>query len=167
MSLLWDDEGDRCFLVTTSRSQTTLRMPLLTGRISRCYAMLSCKSHRTYRSHELGVSLTCSRACTHGIVVTQLTPGDHTHNLDVDPRTRSYLVHIPPAYNGSKAFPVVLAYHGGGSNADVTVPFTGLSDKADRSGFIVVYPSGTGRLPKALTWNAGNCSPVCHVEQGR
>ena len=35
--------------------------------------------------------------------------------------------------------------------------FSGLNDKADQAGFIVVYPNGTGRLERALTWNAGNC----------
>jgi polyhydroxybutyrate depolymerase len=52
---------------------------------------------------------------------------------------------------------VVLAFHGGGSNAQQMVRFCGLNEKADEAGFIVVYPSGTGRLERALTWNAGNC----------
>ena len=32
-----------------------------------------------------------------------------------------------------------------------------LSGTADKYGFIVVYPSGTGRTPAALSWNGGNC----------
>jgi polyhydroxybutyrate depolymerase len=32
-----------------------------------------------------------------------------------------------------------------------------MSEKADQAGFIAVYPSGSGRLPRALTWNGGNC----------
>src|ERR1700691_6422724 len=86
-----------------------------------------------------------------------LKPGDHTRSLDVDKRTRSYIVHVPPGYDGSKEVPVVLAFHGGGSNAEQMVQFCGLNEKADKEGFIVVYPSGTGRLEKLLTFNAGNC----------
>jgi polyhydroxybutyrate depolymerase len=53
--------------------------------------------------------------------------------------------------------PVVLAFHGGGANADNMVFFSGLSEKANEAGFIVVYPNGTGRLQRMLTFNAGNC----------
>src|SRR5262249_41276708 len=61
------------------------------------------------------------------------------------------------SYDGTRPFPVVLAFHGGGSNAGQMVRFSGLNDKADQAGFLVVYPNGTGRLEQALTWNGGNC----------
>jgi polyhydroxybutyrate depolymerase len=51
----------------------------------------------------------------------------------------------------------VLAFHGGGSNAEQMVRFCGLNEKADKEGFIVVYPNGAGRFRRALTWNGGNC----------
>ncbi len=86
-----------------------------------------------------------------------LKPGDHTRSLEVDQRQRSYLVHVPPGYDGHKPVPVVLIFHGGGSNAEQMVQFCGLNDKADQAGFLAVYPSGSGRLPKLLTWNGGNC----------
>jgi polyhydroxybutyrate depolymerase len=86
-----------------------------------------------------------------------LGPGDHTRTLTVGNLKRTYLVHVPESYDGKRPYPVVLAYHGGGSNAEQMVRFSGLSDKADTAGFIVVYPSGTGLLEKALTWNGGNC----------
>ena len=35
--------------------------------------------------------------------------------------------------------------------------FCGLNEKADKEGFIAVYPNGTGRLEQMLTWNGGNC----------
>jgi polyhydroxybutyrate depolymerase len=86
-----------------------------------------------------------------------LTPGDHTRSLEVDRRTRTYLVHVPKSYDGKKGYPVVVAFHGGGSNAEQMVHFCGLNDKAEKAGFLAVYPNGTGRLEKALTWNGGNC----------
>ena len=88
---------------------------------------------------------------------SQLTPGDHTRTVEVDKLTRKYLVHIPPKYDPKTPSPVVLAFHGGGSNAEVMVKFCGLNETADKHGFIVVYPSGTGRLEKLLTFNGGNC----------
>ena len=87
----------------------------------------------------------------------QLEPGDHTRSVESDGRTRSYIVHLPPSCDGSKPLPVVLAFHGGGSNAKQMARFCGLNDKADEAGFIAVYPDGTGRFERMLTWNAGNC----------
>lgn len=86
-----------------------------------------------------------------------LGPGDHTRTLKVGDLDRNYLVHVPKQYDTQKPTPVVLAFHGGGGNAEGMVKFCGLNDKADEAGFIVVYPSGTGRLEKLLTFNGGNC----------
>jgi polyhydroxybutyrate depolymerase len=66
-------------------------------------------------------------------------------------------MHVPKGYDGSKPTPIVLVFHGGGSNAEQMVKFCGLNETADKYGFITVYPSGTGRLARALTWNGGNC----------
>jgi polyhydroxybutyrate depolymerase len=76
--------------------------------------------------------------------------------IDVDGHERSYLVHLPvPIPDGRR--PVVLAFHGGLNSATSMVNLSGLNDKADREGFIAVYPNGSGRLSRALTWNAGSC----------
>ena len=77
--------------------------------------------------------------------------------VNVDGLERSYRVHVPVGFNNTRPTPVVLAFHGGGSNAEQMVSFSGLSQKADQGKFIVVYPNGTGRLPAALTWNGGIC----------
>ena len=86
-----------------------------------------------------------------------LGPGDHTRTLQGDGWQRSYLVHVPPQYDPKKPTPVVLVFHGGGSNAEQMVRFCGLNEKADQEGFIAVYPQGTGRFKRLLTWNGGNC----------
>jgi len=91
------------------------------------------------------------------IGVGGIEPGDHTRSVRVDRRTRSYLVHVPPSYDGSKPFPVVLAFHGGLSRAESLIQESGLNEKADAAGFIAVYPNGTSRYGRLLTWNAGNC----------
>jgi polyhydroxybutyrate depolymerase len=84
-------------------------------------------------------------------------PDHEMRTLQVDSLKRSYLLHLPPDYDGRQARPLVLAFHGGGVNAETMVYFSGLSEKADEEGFVIVYPNGTGRVPRARTWNAGNC----------
>ncbi|MFU8829343.1 MAG: alpha/beta hydrolase family esterase [Phycisphaerales bacterium] len=83
-----------------------------------------------------------------------LGPGQHTRELELDGRDRSYIVHLPASYDAESPTPVVLAFHGAGMNADLMIPFSGLSDAAEKHGFIVVYPNGVGVGPM-LTFNAG------------
>lgn len=94
-----------------------------------------------------------------------MQPGDWTRALTVGSRTRSYLVHVPPGYDGHEPFPVVLAFHGGGSNGLMMSRFCGLNDKADAAGFVVVYPEGTGPNENAQSWNGGNCCGYAMIEQ--
>jgi polyhydroxybutyrate depolymerase len=85
----------------------------------------------------------------------QLGPGDHTRSLEVGGRTRSYILHLPPRYDPKRPTPVVLAFHGAMTNAPIMAWCSGLSDKADKAGFIVVYPNGTGKGNLLLVWNSG------------
>ena len=80
---------------------------------------------------------------------------DRTRTLQVDGRARSYIVHVPPKLDPKKPTPVVLAFHGAATNASIMAISTGLSDKADEAGFVVVYPNGTGKGDLLLVWNAG------------
>jgi polyhydroxybutyrate depolymerase len=83
---------------------------------------------------------------------------DTLFSLRHDGRVRTYLVHLPASYSKDKAWPVVLVFHGGGGQGEKMASMTGFSRKADREGFIAVYPNGTGYWQnRFLTWNAGNC----------
>jgi polyhydroxybutyrate depolymerase len=78
-------------------------------------------------------------------------------------RERTYRLHLPPAYDGQRSLPLVLVLHGGGGTAQGVADISGFSAKADKEGFIVVYPNGTGRHPDRLfTWNAANCCGYAH-----
>lgn len=84
---------------------------------------------------------------------------DDRQTLRHDGRIRSYLVRVPARVARSNApAPVVIVLHGGGGNASNAEAMTGFTRKAEREGFIAVYPEGTsrGRVP-LLTWNAGHC----------
>ena len=88
----------------------------------------------------------------------EMKPGDHELSLHVGGRERSYLLHLPPSYDGKRPVPLVIVLHGGGGNAQTTVRMTGFSENSDKAGFVVAYPNGSGRLKtRLLTWNAGNC----------
>jgi polyhydroxybutyrate depolymerase len=75
---------------------------------------------------------------------------DHLEELRSGGVARTYRVHVPPAYDGSRPLPLLLAFHGGGGQGRSMPRLTGLSDRADRRGFLVVYPDGLGRA-----WNDG------------
>ena len=96
------------------------------------------------------------------VLLTLQTPvlpqGNHNLSLHFGGRTRHFIVHVPPQARDSHPMPVVLSFHGGGGTAKGQQAYSGLDPVADREGFIVVYPDGTGPLPRRLhTWNAGSC----------
>lgn len=83
---------------------------------------------------------------------------DFSGELASGGRARTYLLHAPASYDGSKAVPLLIALHGGGGNADHMRKISGVDALSDREGFIAVYPDGTGQSKNMmLTWNAGRC----------
>jgi polyhydroxybutyrate depolymerase len=85
-----------------------------------------------------------------------LAPGDYSFTLKHDGADRSYLVHMPPQAASGTPLPVVLNFHGAGSNGKMQERYSRMDEAADRDGFIAVYPNGSGRFSH-LTWNAGFC----------
>src|SRR5258706_558792 len=78
-------------------------------------------------------------------------PGDRWLSVEHEGRTRTCLVHVPPQYDPTHPMPLVLFFHGGMGTAEQAAASYGWSEKADKEGFLVAYPNGTGRLQ---TWNA-------------
>ena len=73
---------------------------------------------------------------------------------------RSYELHLPNGRAPSQPAALVLVFHGGGGNAANAARTSAMDAKADREGFIAVFPNGSGLLPGArlgLTWNAWWC----------
>lgn len=69
-----------------------------------------------------------------------VTTGDQPGSFSVVGLKRTYLLHIPPAYNGQATFPLVIVLHGTSKRGADAAKITGFSAIADREGFIVVYP---------------------------
>ena len=79
-------------------------------------------------------------------------PGDHWREIVVDGETRSYLVHVPDGLNDAHPVPLLLAFHGRGIDAEGMVRLCGMSELAEREGFIVVYPNGCPDLIGGRGW---------------
>jgi polyhydroxybutyrate depolymerase len=87
-----------------------------------------------------------------------LQPGAQLRTLQIGSVQRSYILHAPPGLDPARPAAVVLVFHGGGGNAENADQVTEFSSQADQSGFLAVYPNGSGRLgERLLTWNGGAC----------
>jgi polyhydroxybutyrate depolymerase len=99
--------------------------------------------------------------CTEPVQAQQragLSPGNHEITLRHGGRERIAIVHVPPRAAGRDSLPLLLALHGGGGEAAGFRDYAGLDPVADREGFVVVYPYGSGQIPRRLlTWNGGGC----------
>ncbi|MFI9504430.1 alpha/beta hydrolase family esterase [Nocardia sp. NPDC052566] len=77
-------------------------------------------------------------------------PGDQTVNLEFGGKTRSYVVHAPPGFNGNTALPLVVSLHHRPGDAARSATLTGWNAKADKENFLVVYPEGYNSAYNAL-----------------
>lgn len=96
-----------------------------------------------------------------------LTGGSENEFSIPDFDKRAYILRLPPSYARGTPVPVVLALHGGGGQARGALTLTCpdgdessddcLARLADREGFALVAPNGTGNqfLGNVRTWNAG------------
>ncbi|NJD56616.1 MAG: hypothetical protein FIA94_09465 [Nitrospirae bacterium] len=82
-------------------------------------------------------------------------PGSRFFSLTADGQRRGFLLHLPPQPVRDQPVPLVVLFHGYASSARGIEEISGMSDKADREGFVVVYPQGTGFI--RTVWNAGFC----------
>jgi polyhydroxybutyrate depolymerase len=78
-------------------------------------------------------------------------PHANALNYLVHDYTRSYILHVPPAYSKDVDMPLVIVMHGYTATAEGMEQWTHMSDKADEEGFIVAYPNG---IP--YPWNENN-----------
>jgi polyhydroxybutyrate depolymerase len=89
----------------------------------------------------------------------RLPAGETTRTINHGGLERSYILYIPASVNWSRPVPLVFVFHGGTGNAQSAIRMSGFNGAADRNGFAVAYPNGTGRLSGdiLLTWNGGAC----------
>lgn len=78
--------------------------------------------------------------------------GDRTLSLASGGYARTSLLHVPSSYDPARGMPLVVSFHGFGSDATQQTLLTNMSAAADARGFVVAYPQGIGN-----GWNAGDC----------
>lgn len=86
--------------------------------------------------------------------------GTTTETISSGTFTRSYDLHVPPAYNGADAIPLVFNLHALSITSGLQAFLSGLNTKADASGFVTVTPQGlsTTLLP-STHWNTVAAPP--------
>ncbi|HEX2999617.1 MAG TPA: PHB depolymerase family esterase [Armatimonadota bacterium] len=70
--------------------------------------------------------------------------GDQQITVSVGDQSRTCLVHLPPAYDGTRPLPLVIAIHGSGGNGKGMAQTTGFNALADQYNFIAAYPDAVG-----------------------
>ena len=96
-----------------------------------------------------------------------MAPETRSFTIAVEGVERSYLLHIPATNNLARKRPVVIMFHGGGGTAKAAMWETQWDEKADKEGFLAVFPEGTppdrsrpGRFrDNPQTWNDGSNRP--------
>ncbi|MCX7048509.1 MAG: alpha/beta hydrolase-fold protein [Candidatus Sumerlaeota bacterium] len=71
--------------------------------------------------------------------------------MEVAGQKRTCLLHLPPAYDGVRSLPLVIAFHGSRGSGKGMAGTTGFSALADKKNFIAAYPDG---VVEPGTWNA-------------
>lgn len=93
---------------------------------------------------------------------TVLAAGDTMQSVQVGSLTRQYILHVPSAYKGTSAVPLVVDFHpiGGSDTAEESgTPFKAVTDP---EGVITAYPQGEPSPNVGAAWDVGPCctSPI-------
>lgn len=85
-----------------------------------------------------------------------LKSGDTTKTITVGALSREFILHVPSAYTGSAAVPLVLDFHPIGGSASAWRTGSPYPAVIDKEGVVSVFPNGkTG--PMGNAWNVKGC----------
>ena len=99
------------------------------------------------------ILLAAVAACA-GMLHARRTAADtETRHMNFGGRQRVYLVYRPSNVPATRPLPLVIAFHGGGGDAEQMKRHSGLNGWADKLGFMVVYPEAIDKH-----WNDGRRS---------
>jgi polyhydroxybutyrate depolymerase len=82
--------------------------------------------------------------------------GDSNQTVVVGGVTRSYVLHVPPAYDGRTHVPLVVDFHGIGQSGENERMLSPYPAALDPEGVVMAFPDGT-RGPAGTAWNVGPC----------
>ena len=85
-----------------------------------------------------------------------LKSGDTNETVQVGSVSRTYILHVPTAYQGNTPVPLVVDFHplgGSGSQEEGSSPYKA---ETDPEGVVSAYPNGESG-PSGAAWNVGPC----------
>jgi len=85
---------------------------------------------------------TGSAGCGKALAANLAVGNTVTRSISSGGSKRSYLVHVPAKYDATKPAPLVLNFHGFGSNPEKQNALSAFEPISDREGFILVTPDG-------------------------
>lgn len=83
-------------------------------------------------------------------------PGSHTLAIAVNGLERTYIVYVPATYKPQMPSPLVIMLHGGGGTARAALWETEWAVKAEKEGFLAVFPNAMARDPAQPSSFASN-----------
>lgn len=87
---------------------------------------------------------------------SQAKAGSRVITITLNGVVRSYIVHVPASYDATKPTPLVVMLHGGGGTAGAAMRETEWALKAEKEGFLAVFPNAMARDPSRRSSFAGN-----------
>jgi polyhydroxybutyrate depolymerase len=81
-----------------------------------------------------------------------LTSGNSNKTISVGGVNRTYILHVPTSYTGTKPVPLVIDFHALGGSGSQEQGLSGYQAIADREGFPILFPDGIDNA-----WNIGPC----------
>jgi polyhydroxybutyrate depolymerase len=85
-----------------------------------------------------------------------LPPGDSTRTVQVSGVARTYVLHVPAAYDGKNPVPLVVDFHGIGATGSSELASSPYPARLDPEGVIMAFPDGL-KGPAGTGWNVGPC----------
>ncbi len=85
-----------------------------------------------------------------------LSAGDTNRTVQVNSVSRSYVLHIPPSYDGSESVPLVVDFHGGSNTGWDELSSSPYPAVTDPEGVVMAFPDGMSG-PLGPSWNMGPC----------
>ena len=87
---------------------------------------------------------------------TTLKAGNTTATVQVGTTNRTYVLHVPTAYNGTKPVPLIVDFHAIGGSGSGERAGSSYPDLVDAEGVIMAFPNGLSG-PLGSAWNVGPC----------
>ena len=81
-----------------------------------------------------------------------LTAGNSNRTIQIGTVSRTYILHVPTSYTGTKPVPLVIDFHALGGTGSQEQSSSGYQAIADREGFPILFPNGIDNA-----WNIGPC----------